>query len=321
MHPNMPSTSVFHTEINFDKVVMLDAVKLLDREILFVFTGSSIEAWVLAENPKLTISWPPSQHNFTLKVQGHNEKSSSEVQATNFTVIASNEATIEPTEKFNATKVRNLGHLKYDRNIAKYDVNITFPDMDWFTGNVMHYNISCKDCYKEPSDHETRVYLHNHVYEKREVVYIGEPVYDLESTWNGIYGQMYNSFFKTFAHNETVQTIVHIPSTSTGEVCSKMAIGEGHDFVVSLCETGGEVNIYITTMNSFKPFTFGPFISEAKSANHVKIVDNILMIVDNDDDPFARAGGVYLYYLNFGAEFVGQTLEFLDYLDYQDLQI
>lgn len=45
------------------------------------------------------------------------------------------------------------------------------------------------------------------------------------------------------------------------------------------------------------------------------------MIVDNDDDPFNRAGGVYLYYLNLEAENQKDVLTMLDYLDYADLQI
>ncbi len=45
------------------------------------------------------------------------------------------------------------------------------------------------------------------------------------------------------------------------------------------------------------------------------------MIVDNDDDPFNRAGGVYLYYLDFSAANPADVLTMLDYLDYADLQI
>ncbi|CAM6002359.1 unnamed protein product [Sphagnum balticum] len=44
------------------------------------------------------------------------------------------------------------------------------------------------------------------------------------------------------------------------------------------------------------------------------------MIVDNDDDPFVRAGGVYLYHLNFDLD-DESFISFLDYLDYGDLQI
>lgn len=45
------------------------------------------------------------------------------------------------------------------------------------------------------------------------------------------------------------------------------------------------------------------------------------MIVDNDDDPFNRAGGVYLYYLDIAAKDPADVLNMLDYLDYADLQI
>ena len=55
----------------------------------------------------------------------------------------------------------------------------------------------------------------------------------------------------------------------------------------------------MTSTVGHKPFTFGPYPTDARSVNHAKIVGNMLMIVDNDDDPFARAGGVYLYSLNF----------------------
>ncbi len=44
------------------------------------------------------------------------------------------------------------------------------------------------------------------------------------------------------------------------------------------------------------------------------------MIVDNDDNPFARAGGVYLYILNLDPE-DDEDIVMLDYLDYADLQI
>ena len=81
-------------------------------------------------------------------------------------------------------------------------------------------------------------------------------------------------------------------------MCSKIAIDDGREYVVSLCETGDQVNVYITSLISEKPFTMGPYATEAKEVNHVKIVDDILMIVDNSDDPFVRSGGIYLYSLN-----------------------
>lgn len=47
---------------------------------------------------------------------------------------------------------------------------------------------------------------------------------------------------------------------------------------------------------------------------------DILMIVDNNDDPFVRAGGIYLYQLNFDFD-DPDFITFMDYIDYQDLQI
>lgn len=65
----------------------------------------------------------------------------------------------------------------------------------------------------------------------------------------------------------------------------------------------------------------GPFPTDAEAVNHVEVVGNIIMIVDNDDDPFNRAGGVYLYYLDLAAENQKDMINMLDYLDYADLQI
>ena len=42
------------------------------------------------------------------------------------------------------------------------------------------------------------------------------------------------------------------------------------------------------------------------------------MIVDNDDDPFARAGGIYLYLLDTNPS--DRVFNFLDYIDWADLQ-
>lgn len=78
-----------------------------------------------------------------------------------------------------------------------------------------------------------------------------------------------------------------------------MALDNNREYVVSLCETGGQVNVYITSLISDKPFTMGPYATEAKAVNHAKVVDDILMIVDNEDDPFIRNGRIYLYSLVF----------------------
>ena len=51
-----------------------------------------------------------------------------------------------------------------------------------------------------------------------------------------------------------------------------MAVGEYQQYIVSLCELGSQVNVYITTIIASKPFTFGPYETDAKEVNHAKIV-------------------------------------------------
>jgi hypothetical protein len=97
-------------------------------------------------------------------------------------------------------------------------------------------------------------------------------------------------------------------------------VGDYQQYILSLCEVGSHVNVYITTTVASKPFTFGPYQTDAKAVNHAKIVGSILMIVDNDDDPLRRAGGIYLYHLNFDLDNT-DFISLLDYIDYQDLQI
>lgn len=71
--------------------------------------------------------------------------------------------------------------------------------------------------------------------------------------------------------------------------------------------------MYVTTYNSYKPFTWGPFRSDAKAVNYAQMSDDVLIIVDNDDNPYTRAGGVYLYVLRLHTE--DKTIQFLDYID------
>lgn len=93
------------------------------------------------------------------------------------------------------------------------------------------------------------------------------------------------------------------------------------DYLLSFCESGYSVNIYITTNLTTTPKTIGPFETEAEAVNHVEVVNNVLMIVDNDDDPFNRAGGVYMYYINLTEKNIDDKFNMLDYIDYADLQI
>lgn len=137
---------------------------------------------------------------------------------------------------------------------------------------------------------------------------------------DGIYAQQYSSLFKSYVHNDSIHFINKIPTTVRGQVCSKLATGGNEQYVISLCQLGTKVNVYITSLVGSKPFTFGPYATDAQAVNHAKIVGNILMIVDNEDNPFVRPGGIYLYHLNFDID-DPDFISLLDYIDYDDLQI
>lgn len=94
--------------------------------------------------------------------------------------------------------------MKTEKNSGKVDLNITLNDTEWFTGNVMHYNIKCKDCNKNESDEGAKIYLQNHLKSLNTSIRSGESVYDLHSTYVGIFGQMYNAVFKTYSHNDSI---------------------------------------------------------------------------------------------------------------------
>lgn len=74
LHPNMPSTSIFYTELAFSHVSNLDATRIGNREFLFVNTDKDVEAWVLNEHPTLKTYWQPSQNNFTMNISAFNVK-------------------------------------------------------------------------------------------------------------------------------------------------------------------------------------------------------------------------------------------------------
>lgn len=48
VHPNMPSTSVIYTEFYVGKILMIDAVKLNDKEVLFIYNGTKILTYIFA---------------------------------------------------------------------------------------------------------------------------------------------------------------------------------------------------------------------------------------------------------------------------------
>jgi hypothetical protein len=274
-----------------EEIISVDAVNIEDKEILFIRTKNEIQAHVFAEDPKLYVDWSNKATDFKLSLSASNANVTSDPYTLQFNVLDTNETIIKPTASFNETEVQNLGKIKSPFHNETFSANIQLNDTEWFEGNVLRYVINCSECDKS-------VFIVNHVQETRELLE-ARAIYDIESTIDGIYAQQYGSLLKTNTFNSSIHWISNIPTQRRGEVCSKLAVGEFNQYVVSLCESGEAVNIYITSVVATKPFTFGPYPTDAKAVNHAKIVGDILMIVDNDDNPFTRAGGIYLYLLNF----------------------
>lgn len=78
--------------------------------------------------------------------------------------------------------------------------------------------------------------------------------------------------------------------------------------------------MYLTSYVTEKPFTWGPSQSEAHQVNFAKMVDMVLMIVDNEDNPFLREGGIYLYHLDLNPD-ESEQFAMLDLIESDDLQI
>ena len=81
----------------------------------------------------------------------------------------------------------------------------------------------------------------------------------MESTDYGIYAQQYYGIFKSYTHNDSIHFVNNVPTEHIGEVCTKIATGDAQHYVMSLCELGSQVNVYITSNVGSKPFTFGPY--------------------------------------------------------------
>ena len=64
---------------------------------------------------------------------------------------------------------------------------------------------------------------------------VARAIYDLEATYHGIIAQQYESLFKTFSHNDSIEAMVTIPTNSRGEVCTKIAASGAMEYLVSLC--------------------------------------------------------------------------------------
>lgn len=209
--PKARSTSAFFSEVFTDgQIKTVDAVNVLDREILFVQTKTHILAWVFAEHPKAILDWPQKTENFTLRLTAKNPKSTGTPYSLNFTILDLNETIIEPTEKFDKEEIRKLGHETAPHRNHSFTKDIMINDSEWFTGNVLNFTLNCSNCGRDKM-----IRLDNHIQETRDIV-DAKYVYDIESTHDGIFAQQYYSLFKTYEHNDSIHYINQIPTTRLG---------------------------------------------------------------------------------------------------------
>lgn len=255
------------------------------------------------------MGWDDGQPNFNVEITANNNQSTSNISRLNFTVFNNSESSITLGPGFNQDKANKVVQLPPpENNDTKV---ISFSDGDWFNGSVLHYQIECQDC-------NNKIRLENHVHEVREIV-AARAILDLESAYNGVFAQQYDSIMKTYL-NDSIEYIVQLPTNIPGEPCVKLALPFHQTFVVSLCETGTSLNMYLTSFVTEKPFTWGPSESTVRQVNNVKMVDMIMMVVDAEDNPFSRQGGVYLYHLDLNPE-EPEQFALLDLIEADDLQI
>lgn len=86
-------------------------------------------------------------------------------------------------------------------------------------------------------------------------------------------------------------------------------------------ELGRGINLYMTTLTSFKPITSGPYISDAYHARNLQVVYDVVMVVNQNPYPDYRLlkGSVFLYRASVDPDTL-EEFEFLDEIDEDDLK-
>lgn len=137
-------------------------------------TKTQISAYVLSEDPKLTVSWDLQSTDFNMSLSAYNPGSQSEPYSLKFNVLNFNETIIQPTPDFNSSEVRKIGRVKSPSNNATFYADINLNDSNWFQGTITKYEFSCgnPDCANYTS-------LRNHVELTRDVVIEGRSIYDI----------------------------------------------------------------------------------------------------------------------------------------------
>ncbi len=88
VNPTLYSTSALYSSIYVkDPVINIDAVNIIDMEILFIHTKTEVLGYVIAENPKLTVLWHEKSSDFKMSLSAENQGGKSEAYTLQFNVI------------------------------------------------------------------------------------------------------------------------------------------------------------------------------------------------------------------------------------------
>ena len=142
---------------------------------------------------------------------------------------------------------------------------------------------------------------------------------------DGGYIQQFQSIIK-MQPNGSIHQFVGLPSVLDGENCMLIEHNWIYDFTVSACKNeaepgkDSEIYLYTTVYSASKPFVNGPYYSSAKHVTSMHIMQELLVIVDVDERPFAfdREGGIIIYAMNHDP-FEPEIFDELEFIDSTDL--
>ncbi len=122
--------------------------------------------------------------------------------------------------------------------------------------------------------------------------------YDYAETLEGGVS-VYDDLFR-FRMNGSIHDVINLPDQKFLERCIKVATAFHTDLIVTACqELGAGINLYVTSTQSFKPWTWGPYRSSAHRAASLQIAGDILMVADTSAYPEFKfeKGAIFLYEL------------------------
>lgn len=111
--------------------------------------------------------------------------------------------------------------------------------------------------------------------------------------------QQFQSLIK-MRHNGSVEQYVAFPSVFDGESCTNIQSSWTYGYTLSACKQTNEVYLYTTVYTASKPFVNGPYYSSAKNVLGMHLMEDILVLVDVDENPWrsSRDGSLIIYAMN-----------------------